>query len=101
MGYTAIDKALVDSLVATTNQNGAGTVGQLLRHALIVALACRAHQYNRCRFGVATAGPGGVDGLLQRLGHHDHAGAAAVWPVIHRAMYVVSEIARVPQAQGP
>src|SRR3569832_1867627 len=42
----------------------------------------------------------GIQCAIQRFGQHQHAGSATVGAVVHRAMRIVGEIARIPCAKS-
>src|SRR5690606_5217714 len=100
MRHATIDEALIDALITATYQNCARPQGQFLCHLLIEAAPCRTHEPDG-RGLIGSIGARSIDGIFKRLGHHDHPGAAAIWPVVYRTMHVLCEIARIPHLQLP
>ncbi len=91
-GGEKVGDALVDILVVAAEQRQLGAGGEANRVGLRESPAARRHEHDRRRHSQR------VDGLEERLGLHDHPGAAAVRIVVDRAMAVVREIAKIDDA---
>ena len=96
--HRQVDDALIDPLVAPRQEHQAGQFRKALHLGLVQAAPLRRkidHQGRGRR-----RRPRRGNRLQQRLRQHDHAGAAAVGPVIHRAPSVRCMIARVEDFKG-
>src|SRR5450759_3895120 len=94
----AADQSLVHALVAPAQQYCAWSRREFHHFAVIEHPALRRKVYHLA----LTAGDapfGRTNRLFQRLGQHHHAGPAAIRPVVHRAVVVAGEVARIPQLQ--
>mmetsp|Transcript_11763 Transcript_11763/g.27505 ORF Transcript_11763/g.27505 Transcript_11763/m.27505 type:complete len:216 (-) Transcript_11763:2284-2931(-) len=95
--HMAVQHALVDALVTAAEHDGAGARGQLAHQRLLDASA-GGREMDDGWLCLAAVGLGSGQRLLQRLHQHDHAGAAAVGPVVDTAVVVLGEVAQRPEA---
>ena len=98
-----VEQALVDRFVASAQQHQTRLVLQLHHPLMVQRPALRRHEHHprRGKPQAHLALTGGFDRRFQRLGQHHHAGTAAVRAVVHGAVLVGREIARIPQRQAP
>ncbi len=99
----AVQQALVHRLVAAAQDDETGLVLQC-HHAFVgQRLALRRHEDHTGRRQAHVDLPllGRIDRGFERLRQHHHAGSAAIGAVIHGAVTVLGEIARIPDLQGP
>ena len=91
LGCKVLEDALVDALVASADEDETIEARETLRGALVEHSSLGAHHDDR-RIGRRLQC---ANGLEERSGAHDHAGPAAEWGVVGRAMAVVGMGAQV------
>ena len=98
-----IDKALVNTFIATAKQYRATAFGPLRHHRMLERGANGRKQNYRCGLGLLlrisldTGCANRIQAQLQGLGHHHHAGAAAKGAVIDATVVAFGPVTRVPQ----
>jgi hypothetical protein len=100
-----IEKALVDAFVAAADEDQAERgLRRKFAHARIGQARAGRRQGNHARrraAGRALRRPRPLDGLCKRFGKHHHARATAERPVVHGAMVVRGEVARIEGGELP
>ena len=97
----AVDQALIHAFVAAAQQHQA-RFGRKFHHHRLIQPAPLGRQVDHPAAEPVRRllrGARGRDRLHQRLGQHHHAGPAPVGPVIHRAMRIAGEVARVVETE--
>ena len=89
-----LQQALVDRLVAAADQDQARQGGKAAHARLLQARALRTEVDHPCR--LRRGGTCGGECRTQWLDGHDHAGAAAIGPVVDGAVRIGGVITRVP-----
>ena len=93
----AVEKALIDTLIPTTQQHRARSHGQLSNEVLVQPLAGRC-EVDHDRRGAATIAQRGRQGALQGLGKQDHARTASERSIVDALVAALAEITQWPKA---
>ena len=92
-----VDEALVDALVAGTEQDRARAGGELRHRGLAKRRSRRAEAHQRHRLRFRPRGADRRQGALERLDQQHHSRAAAVRPVVDARVRWIAEVAQRPE----
>ena len=92
--HVPIQKTLVDALVAAAQQHRTRARGEFT-HQLLVDAPARRREVDHLHLAASRLHR--QQRTLQRLNQHDHAGAAAIRPVVDAAVGAVGKVTQLPQ----